>query len=141
MYLYTYPRMEVLWYSSLQGIGDSGQGFLNAILFILSTQNVRLRLFALFRCKNCRMKSVDDKSLPSKHSHESYKHIQDHKHHQKTIKTYMSKPPISSCSESSPIYANRSFGSKRYYDSIKTNDVAHPLVNTSASYSATDCSS
>jgi len=37
----------------MQGIGDSGQGFTNAILFILFTKNVR-KAFLNFICCKCR---------------------------------------------------------------------------------------
>ena len=41
----------MLFFISFQGIGDSGQGFTNAILFIFFTKSVRNSLMGLLCCK------------------------------------------------------------------------------------------
>ena len=46
-------KVHVLYFVYSQGIGDSGQGFTNAILFIFFTKNVR-RSFVRFLCCKCR---------------------------------------------------------------------------------------
>ena len=44
----------------LQGIGDSGQGFVNAILFVVLAKKVRSTLFAFVSCR--KVSHMDDGS-------------------------------------------------------------------------------
>ena len=48
----------------VQGIGDSGQGFTNAILFIVFTRSARESFMHFIRCKCCRRSSESPDDLP-----------------------------------------------------------------------------